>query len=78
MRRLSAPARGAACLLLALAVSGCVQRVYPDGPPLREPTTAEDRAFLTCVRVDPLFLTTRCKAARDNLSDDPTPGRFGR
>ncbi len=67
----------AAALLGALAVGGCVETVYED-PPLRQPTTPEERLYLSCVGYDPLFLTSRCREARARLSDDPFPGGAGR
>ena len=68
---------GRALLLAALVVGGCVETV-PREPPLRRPTTPEERLYLNCIGYDPLFLTSRCREARARLSDDPYPGGAGR
>ncbi len=65
-------------MLAAALVAGCVERVYPDGPPLRDGSTAEERAYLACVTRDRFFRTEACRAARDALSRDPRPGVTGR
>jgi hypothetical protein len=64
-----------ATLLAVLALAGCVAR---GEPPLRDVETAEDRLFLRCVAIDPLFVTEPCRRFRDELNRDPYPGLAGR
>jgi len=66
-------------LASAAMLSGCVERPDPrSGGPLRQPASAEEAAYLSCVAEDPLFRTARCRALRAGLAADPTPGTFGR
>ncbi len=71
------PGGGLAPLLVALAITGCVE-TRSGSPALREPATPEEHLYLTCIGRDPLFLTTRCREARAELLGDPYPGGAAR
>jgi len=54
-------------VLLALSLlgflAGCETR-YPNGPPLREVRTEEERQFVHCIGRDPLLVTPQCYGFR--------------
>ena len=64
-------------ILLVAALAGCASPEDRE-PPLRGVNTPEERLFVRCVGVDPLFVTETCRKVRDELSRDPSPGLFGR
>lgn len=70
MIRIAAPLLTLSCLLGA-----CTE---PGQAPLRQPNSAIEHTYLQCLGQDPYLLTTRCREAAARVSDDPTPGLFGR
>lgn len=64
-------------LAAPILVAACAaQETGP--PPLRQPESDLERAYLGCLGRDPYLLTSRCRDLAAQFTVDPTPGVFGR